>query len=321
MKFMIIGLGSMGKRRIRNLQALGYSQITGFDLRADRREEAERLYGIATIADIDSISAHDAVIVSTPPDWHTVYMRSAIEHGKPCFVELSLLIQDLPELDELAKKRGVLVAPSCTFRFHPSVQLIKQLVESGDYGKITNFVYHSGQYLPDWHPWESIKDFFVSKKETSGCKEILSFELHWLSVVTGHPRYLSAMRGKTTDFGIDIDDTVAVNMEFERWIGVLFVDVVSRFATRSLTINLENAQIRWDWESKTIRLYNAESKEWIIHPEPGGKAQLGYNANIVEQMYIEELRTFIDAAEGTAIYPLTLSEDIRILHLIERAEQ
>ena len=40
MKFLIVGLGSMGKRRVRNLQRLGMTDITGFDPRADRRDEA-----------------------------------------------------------------------------------------------------------------------------------------------------------------------------------------------------------------------------------------------------------------------------------------
>ena len=31
MKFLIIGLGSMGKRRIRNLQYLGHKEIIGFE--------------------------------------------------------------------------------------------------------------------------------------------------------------------------------------------------------------------------------------------------------------------------------------------------
>jgi threonine dehydrogenase-like Zn-dependent dehydrogenase len=42
--FLVVGLGSMGKRRIRNLKSLGYNDIVGFDKRADRRQEAKKLY-------------------------------------------------------------------------------------------------------------------------------------------------------------------------------------------------------------------------------------------------------------------------------------
>ena len=34
--FLIVGLGSMGKRRIRNLRANGEEKIIGFDIRIDR---------------------------------------------------------------------------------------------------------------------------------------------------------------------------------------------------------------------------------------------------------------------------------------------
>ena len=37
-----------------------------------------------------------------------------------------------------------------------------------------------GQYLPDWHPWESYKSFFVSNKKTNGCRELFAIELHGL---------------------------------------------------------------------------------------------------------------------------------------------
>ena len=43
-KILIVGLGSMGKRRIRNLQKLGYRQLIGFDLRDDRIIETKKKY-------------------------------------------------------------------------------------------------------------------------------------------------------------------------------------------------------------------------------------------------------------------------------------
>ena len=52
MKFIVVGLGSMGKRRVRNLIALGDNDIAGFDLREDRCLEANGKYGIKTFSDI-----------------------------------------------------------------------------------------------------------------------------------------------------------------------------------------------------------------------------------------------------------------------------
>jgi len=44
MQVLVVGLGSMGKRRIRNLIKLGFKNIIGFDPRLDRRVEVKKLY-------------------------------------------------------------------------------------------------------------------------------------------------------------------------------------------------------------------------------------------------------------------------------------
>lgn len=46
MKFLVVGLGSIGKRRIRNLQYIDAGEIIGFDLRADRCDETKEKFGI-----------------------------------------------------------------------------------------------------------------------------------------------------------------------------------------------------------------------------------------------------------------------------------
>ncbi len=323
MKALQVGLGSMGKRRIRNLLALGINDITGFDKREDRRREAEEKYNIKTTGEISAelLNESDVYIVSTPPDRHNEYMKYAVTHGKPAFIEASVIKEGLQEIAETAAENGTLIAPSCTFRFHPGVKIIKDIVLGKKYGKICNFTYIMGQYLPDWHPWENIKDFYVGKKETSASREMVPFELTWLLDVTGNPEEVFAFYGSTHNMGVDIDDTYNVNFRFKDFLGTLIVDVVSRFATRSLIMNLERAQIRWNWEEKTIKLYDAESKKWESFNLEEGHAEDGYNKNIAEEMYIDEMRAFVESAKGAKPFPNTLANDIAILDILEKAEQ
>jgi predicted dehydrogenase len=323
MKILQIGLGSMGKRRVRNFKALGVNDIVGFDLRQDRRKEVEKRYNIRTVDKLTNnlIKERDVFVISTPPDKHLEYMRLAVKHCKPTFVEASVIREGLEELSKSAKDKKVLVAPSCTFRFHPSVKTIKEIVFSKKYGKICNFVYHMGQYLPDWHPWEDIKDFYVSKKETSAGREMVPFELTWLLDITSMPQEVFAFYSKTHDMGVDIDDTYNMNLKFRNFLGTLIVDVVSRFAIRSLTLNLEKAQIRWNWEDKVVKLYEADTRRWIYYFETEGQAESGYNRNIIEEMYIDEIRAFLNAVKGVKSFPNTLDDDIKILNILEKSEQ
>ena len=42
MKFLIVGLGSMGKRRIRNLHVNGEKNIIGFDIRPEKIKKTQK---------------------------------------------------------------------------------------------------------------------------------------------------------------------------------------------------------------------------------------------------------------------------------------
>jgi len=321
-KFLIVGLGSMGKRRIRCLKRLGYNDIVGFDIRTDRREESQAGYGIMTTGVIEDInfSEIDAIIVSTPPDRHNEYIELAIERGKPAFVEASVVAEGLGQLNERAKQNGILIAPSCTLLFHPAILSIKGLAESGEFGKVTNFSYHCGQYLADWHPWEEVKDYYVSKRQTGAAREIVAFELTWICELLGWPSGIKCLFGRTMDVGADIDDTYALSLEFENAYGTVMVDVVSRYATRSLILNTEFAQLLWRWDDEEIRLYDALKGKWTGIDCPRGQSVGGYNKNIIESMYVDELGSFISAVKGQGQFPNTLDKDIAVLKLLEQME-
>ncbi len=323
MKFLNIGLGSMGKRRLRNLHALGHRDIVGFDPSEARRKEAEEKYQIKTTGHLtpELMDEREFFIISTPPDRHLEYLQLGVQHKKPTFVEASVLSDGLSEVAMEAHKQKVIVAPSCTLRFHPLIKVIRELVKSGRYGAVCNFSYHMGQYLPDWHPWEHPRDFYVGQKKTSAGREMVPFEMTWLVDVVGIPREVTGFHGGTHDMGVDIDDTYSVSMRLPgKALGTLTVDVVSRFATRSLILNMERGQIRWNWEEKIVKLFDANTKNWVHYFQPEGQAAVGYNVNILEEMYVEELGRFIHAAKGGAAFPNTLSDDIKVLSILEKSE-
>lgn len=322
MKALVIGLGSMGRRRVRCLQQHGVDAIAGFDTRADRRERAAREYGIAVREQLaaDDLRAFDVVVISTPPDQHHTAIEWSIAAGKPCFVEASVIRAPLPALDERARAKGVLVAPSCTLRFHSAIRDITQVVQSGRYGKPCNFSYHCGQYLPDWHPWEKVTDYYVSNPLTGGAREIVPFELTWMVDAFGWPQQVQGMKLRTADVGAPIDDTYAALLRFDGFVGSLVVDVVARQAVRKLTLNFERASLSWDWDSGTVRIYEADAGRTVELHQPRSSAHAGYHQNIGEAMYVAEVGSFLAAAQGKGSFPHSLQDDIRVLSLLEAME-
>ena len=306
----------MGKRRIRCLRALGYEHIIGYDPRKDRREEAVEKYYIQTVDRLNDLKRYDAIIISTPPDKHIDYLRLAVENKVPAFVEASVLIDGLEEINNLAKKSKVFIAPSCTLQFHPIIKDIKKIVESGKYGSVTNFTYHSGNFLPDWHPWEKVSDFYVSNRPTGAGREIVPFELTWICDMMGFPNQIKGFFNRTMDVGADIEDSYAFTMKYNKAVASVIVDVTARFAIRNLVMNLEFGQILWRWDNGYFDLYEVSDRRWIRYHQTEGNAASGYNKNIIEEMYIDEIESFIKGIKNRDAYPSNLDYDIKILHLL-----
>lgn len=323
-KYLVIGLGSMGKRRVRCLLRLGVSNenIIGIDVREDRCIETKEKYGITIVENEKEIdfSEIDAVIVSLPPDKHFLGVEVAFRYHKPVFVEASVVLEDVLKIKE-NNEDNIFVAPSCTFTFHSMIKHIKEIVQSGQYGKVCNFSYHSGQYLPDWHPWENVNDFYVSNRKTGGAREIVPFELTWIVDIFGIPDAIKGYYRKTTDLGCDIEDSYVCSIDYGDMVGSLLVDVVGRNAARNLIINLEEAQLQWRWDTKKIEIYEADAKEWKYIYQNDELHESEYNANIGENMYIEELQAFLQGIENKQNYPNTIDKDIVVLQLLNNIEQ
>lgn len=323
MRLLVVGLGSMGKRRIRNLLFLKSGEISGFDLREDRRREARAAYGIETFDSLDRAmdKEQDAVIISTPPDMHMKYALEAAKRDIHFFTEASVVSEGMDELIEILRSKGIVAAPSCTMRFHPSVRILKSLVDLNEIGKAIVFTYHCGQYLPDWHPWEDYTKFYVAKRETGGCREIVPFELVWLTWVFGEPEALSCFKGKLSKLKADIDDVYQILLRLKTQIfGHMLIDVVSRVPYRSFKLLGEEGVITWEW-GETVKVYSAASKTWKQYQEEKGTTVEGYIDKIKEEPYIEEMRCFINAIEGKGKYPYTFEEDRNILEMLYSAER
>ncbi|OGZ32204.1 MAG: hypothetical protein A2V69_00255 [Candidatus Portnoybacteria bacterium RBG_13_40_8] len=320
MKYLIVGLGSMGKRRIRNLQYLDETDVIGFDLRKDRRKESEEKYHIKTYATIEQAMNQDpdALIISTPPDHHLEYQMLAAKNKKHFFSEASMFRKGIAKLDKLAKKNKIIAAPSSTLRYNESVKKIKEVVENKAIGKVILVTYHMGQYLPDWHPWEHIKDYYAGQTETSAAKEMVAYELEWLIWVFGDIKEISCIKGKISNLDADIDDTYQLIFQFKNnAIGNLLSEVVSRTPLRVLRVVGEEGTIVWDWLEGKVKIYETKTKKWTEYKEDKGFKEKGYLAK--ENMYIDELKSFIEKIKGKNTYSYTLQEDLKILRLLDAA--
>lgn len=325
MKFLVVGLGSMGKRRVRNLQALGGNEIAGFDIRPDRVAEAVGRYGILGFAGFEPALkefAPDALVISTSPAEHMDYAWLAFERGLPCFIEASVVHADrILALHQANRDRGLVMAPSCTMRYFPGPKKVKELLRANAIGKVLYFNYQTGQYLPDWHPWEKVEDFYVSRRDTGGCREIVPFELSWLNDLFGDPEPAALVKAQRGDFGADIDDVYHCLLRYpEGIVGNLTVEVLSRpVATRELRIVGSEGLIVMSADETSVRQIRVGGDKWTRHPLGAGTVES--QCINPEEPYIAEMADFVAALQhGPQRFPNTLLDDYKILTTLYRLE-
>ena len=327
MKFLVIGLGSMGKRRVRNLQALGVEYVAGFDVRKDRRLETKTKYGISVFDDIETAIAEahpDACAICTPPDLHMHYAFLVQARNMDCFIEASVVEkEEILRLDQLIRGGSTLALPSCTMLFYPGPKKIKELVDAKAIGEVISINYHTGQYLPDWHPWEDIADFYVSKRETGGAREIVPFELTWLCHIFGVPKALACWKGKLSALNVDIDDLYHCIMQFPNsgMVCNMTVEVISRpQATREMRILGTEGEIVFSGDANSVRYRNIQMQDWAHFEFKAGTVENLYINP--EEPYIEEMRAWTQAlvSRDTSSYPTSLREDYQILKVLSDLE-
>jgi len=322
MKFLVIGLGSMGKRRVRNLKALGMEHVAGFDPRSDRRNEAAEKYGIPVFGDLESAMRTfypQAFVISTPPDLHMHYAYFAYEHTVSCFIEASVVDADkIKRLGEMIQGTGIVMAPSCTMRYFPGPKKVKELVLKNAIGNILNINYQTGQYLPDWHPWEKIEDFYVSKRDTGGAREIVPFELTWLNDIFGEAKAIGCVKAKLTDMSADIDDIYHCLLRYGgNTLANLTVEVISRpKATREMRVLGSEGEIVFSADSNSVRYIHKSMDEWKEYKFDSGTVEDQYINP--EEPYIAEMKDFVAAvkAKDQTLYPNTLQADYDILQTL-----
>jgi len=170
-KFLIGGLGSVGRRHLRNLIKLGERDILLYRTHRSTLPEAE-LAGFPVETDLRTALQHkpDAVIVSNPTALHMDVAIPAARAGCHLFLEkpVSHSLDGLDELDNALCEGGGRLLVGFQFRFHPGLQRLSRLLAEGVIGRPLSARACWGEYLPGWHPWEDYRQSYSARPELGG---------------------------------------------------------------------------------------------------------------------------------------------------------
>nr|NNM91493.1 Gfo/Idh/MocA family oxidoreductase [Bacilli bacterium] len=324
MNIGIVGLGSMGNRRIRLIKQHDESiKMVGIDSREDRRKKCELEWGILTYLDLyEAITSNqlDCVFVCTSPLTHRDIIQTCLHEGLHVFSELNLVADGYDLSIALAKEKNLVLFLSSTFLYRNEVQYIKKAVRQS--ATLLNYSYHVGQYLPDWHPWENYLNYFVAENRSNGCREIFAIEFPWLVDVFGPIDQVEVIKNKISDLQIDYPDNYLLVIQHKHGHkGMLAVDIVSRKPVRNLEIFGEALHLTWDGSPNGLRRYDYEAKvDRMINSYEVIDQLDSYSQFVVENAYFNEIVSFFRAINYGERPLYSFEQDLEILSLIDRIE-
>ena len=133
-KLGIIGLGSMGQNHARVSAESGKFEVVGFfDTNPPENVVLNRYSDLSTL-----ISESDALVVSSPTEFHTRHAQRVAEQHKPCLVEKPLA-GSVKEARKFIKNLGRSqdwIRLGMIERFNPAVQAAKAYIRTGACGRV-----------------------------------------------------------------------------------------------------------------------------------------------------------------------------------------
>lgn len=287
-----------------------------------RREEARAL-GIEPYESIAAAVAarhFDAAFVCTAPLTHAGIIGELLDAGLPVFTELNLVDDGYDALIAKAAQKGLPLFLSSTMLYRAETQYIKRRVAA--FAKPVNYIYHIGQYLPDWHPWENYKNFFVGDRAHGGRAGDLR---HRSALVAGRFRSGEARlcgKGQAQRSGNRLSGQLFRHAApRERTKGLLAADVVSPKAVRNFEVFGEGLHLFWEGNPRALYSYNAETREKEFVDTYGSfEHDARYSDNIVENAYVDEITNFFGVLAGREQPRWSFEKDKEAIALIERIE-
>jgi predicted dehydrogenase len=323
MKYMIAGLGSIGRRHLRNLVSLGEHDILLYrTFRSTLPEDEVSEFPVET--DIRDALAHqpDAVIVSNPTALHLEVAIPAAQAGCHLLLEkpVSHSMHGVDQLQMALTTGGGKALVGFQFRFHPGLRRIRDLLGEGAIGHPVSVRAHWGEYLPGWHPWEDYRTAYSARSELGGGVILtLCHPLDYLRWLLGDAAAIWAFTGHLGDLEMDVEDSAEIGLRFTSGvIGSVHLDYIQRPSSHHLEIVGTQGTIDWDNATGAVSLYHTSSQG-----KPGEKIQpeiftppQGFERN---ELFRGLMEHFIAVVAGKQEPLCTLEDGIQALQLASAA--
>jgi predicted dehydrogenase len=316
-RVLIAGLGSIGRRHLANLRALGCTDFVFY--RTNRATvKNDDLQDGPTVTDLDEALAMEPriAIVANPTSKHMEVALAAARAGCHLLIEkpLSHTMEGAEELAKIARQKNLTVMIGCQFRFHPLlVSLRRQLMEDR-IGQVLGARAEWGEYLPDWHPWEDYRKSYSARGDLGGGVVLtLIHPLDYLYWLFGPVKTVQAAIRDVPRLDTAADDWADITLEFESSvIAQVHLDYIQKPPVHTLSVWGDRGRAVWNFHAGTL--------DWISHDgqQQTERVPGGFERNT---MFIDEMRHFLTAVDRGEASDIPLADGIVVLDVALRAKQ
>lgn len=334
MKVLMIGLGSIGQRHLRNLRRLyGDSiEILAYRSRGLKRTFSDEMkvldgvsveteYHVRSYTNLNEalLENPDIAFITNITSGHIPCAIQAAEKGCHLFLEkpISHTGEGIDRLRKIVEQKGTILFTGFQFRYHPCLVKLKEYLDSEMIGTLISVDIEMGERLEEMHTYENFKDTYMAQKELGG-GVILNQQIHELDYMQwlfGIPESVYAISGKNSALPIDVEDFCSSLYSVKYREGILPIYVHSDFrqvkVVRRCKIVGEEGTIEVDLLKNELHRTTREGVDEILK----------YSAFTRNDMFIEELKDFMESVNGNRKSPIPLEEGVTSLRMALAAKK
>lgn len=312
--FLVLGSGSIAQRHMNNILALYPQSRVGCVSASGRSLQLQDLPAqVIRYASLEEalVDRPDMAIVASPAPLHVAQAVRLVEAGAAVLVEkpLSDSVATFAEEGETIRRQQR-VAVAYNLRFMPSAIETRRVLASGLLGQIHRVLIDVGQYLPDWRPASDYRTNVSARKELGGGVLLeLSHELDYVQWLFGAVESVYCVADQSGALELDVEDRVdAILVNQSGLVINLHMDFLQRAATRKCKIIGDNGTLEWDVLKNRVTLQRKDGACDILLDDSG------YDRN---QMYVDELRHFVELASGECEAFVSVEDALSTLALVD----
>jgi predicted dehydrogenase len=212
-------------------------------------------------------------------------------------------------LVDATEKMGAQVLVGFQFRFHPTLQMVREYIGDSRLGRVISVRAHWGEHLTDWHPWEDFRESYAARRELGGGVLLtLCHPLDYLGWIFGE---IDAVQG-TYERGLDLEVEALVETTLHFKSGVmasLHLDYIQKPPEHYLAIIGEQGSLQWDGLSGDLNISMAANESSNRQQTPEG-----FERN---DLFLAEMKHFLKVVKGIESPSCTLAEGIRVQQVIK----